>query len=656
MLKNIIVIINCRGRKCEGSTKVTQTIDLVLNEPVELIHHQRRRREGFSLVEVLISIGILSSIVGVSVFALSYLKGTKQQKLKTNVAMLNSAARLYEANGGSLEGIVDHRQVIARLKTVSSNWKEIAGLRHSMVDVRLDIEETSKDGGWRAVWVPEKKRFTLAKAGTGIADFFFNEKLSEDDVVAEKRLARFEFAEHDTWVWDYEDRDTAVTGDPSFPSDPNGTAGGGGGTSDALVLDPPGFSTSGGMFPMEAFEIDVTLINPNPSYSSVVLYAVSAGTWKEYAGETISVEPGTSIEAYAKSRDPGWSDSEHALEFYQLEEAELEIAINFEKAAYNFMELGGAMLPGIYEPVLAQPGLVTMDHISSEYFKYLYNGMIRFEQTVTDGNGNVVVDSKALSLGTELAFATPLGSNVSLAPSVSDVAYTDVPGSTLSDAEIDSIVNGQQPVTAPIPISLSTFGNTKSATIEVVAQSSVPEFQSSPVKSVTLEAEKINLSAPVITEEPRPDGITEVGVHFVSMELESTLGNVPEGARIFYTTDDSDPGDDGIGGPSSATAQLYEGPFLIAQPRNVPIRARVYGPDGHQNWFDKSPPETIVWPPPPDLGFSMNMSPNNTGESTPPGQGNGPTWSTGDGNGGNSPWDGGFFNNPNNNGSGSWWE
>ncbi len=69
-------------------------------------------------------------------------------------------------------------------------------------------------------------------------------------------------------------------------------------------------------------------------------------------------------------------------------------------------------------------------------------------------------------------------------------------------------------------------------------------------------------------------------------------GDMPVGARIYYTTDGSDPGSDGNGNPLSGT--LYTGAFDPLHgagewETGAVVNARVYPPQEYAGWFQVSP-------------------------------------------------------------------
>jgi hypothetical protein len=130
-----------------------------------------------------------------------------------------------------------------------------------------------------------------------------------------------------------------------------------------------------------------------------------------------------------------------------------------------------------------------------------------------------------------------------------------------------------------------------------------------------IEAETRRILNPLIREQPRPDGLFIYGEHYVEIDLDSETGEIPAGSRVYYTTDGTDPGE-GTSAPTASSATLYKGPFLVQQPDGQPIKARVYGPDGTDQWFDASAESEIVWPLVVTIGFTMDASTNEPAAGT----------------------------------------
>jgi prepilin-type N-terminal cleavage/methylation domain-containing protein len=520
-----------------------------------VLKNQKFKR-GVTLVELLISMAVLSTLSAIAIFAATNLTGaSKKQKLMGDVATLNSALRVYQASGGDLSGVTDGSGALTRLKSVSNNWKEIAGLRESMIDPRLTVETISGGSDIRAVWDKDYMRFKIAKSGDGVKAFVLSDTI--ETVAPEDRTANLELAKKDTWVWDYKDHENEGRGTPNLPgglSPPPPPVD----ISAALPLSPPEISKVGKAYPLEDFDMEVFLRNPNSTNISTLMVSTEPDKWRIYYGGPIPVSIGTTIKAYAKSTDTeNWYDSALITHSYSMIPIPLEIVLNFDKSAYNYAELGGAMIPGVYSPVAALPGTVSLTNAAEIPSKYLTEGSFGIFST---------------------AGAMP-EEKVSL-----DVAYSGT-----------------------VPLSLAAFGSNSSIQVTAEARSFASELETSKVEIVNVSVDPIELRAPIILEQPRPDGLIVYGQHFLVMDLDSALGDMPEGASIYYTTDGSDPGyQDGL--PTSPAARLYEEPFIVTQPQRVPVKACVYPPEGYIQWFLVSSPSQIAWPAPPRIDYSTAIT------------------------------------------------
>ena len=134
------------------------------------------------------SIAVVSMIGSVAIYGItSVLPGTKDGKLRRDVATLNRAFQTYEANGGDLSDL-DAQGALNKLKrkTTSESAKQLAGLAGRMVDNRLAValqttEEATGDRP-RAYWNATTKRFEVrSTGGQGIREFVLKEEQINQD-------------------------------------------------------------------------------------------------------------------------------------------------------------------------------------------------------------------------------------------------------------------------------------------------------------------------------------------------------------------------------------------------------------------------------------------------------------------------------------------
>ncbi|HSI62833.1 MAG TPA: choice-of-anchor K domain-containing protein [Candidatus Saccharimonadia bacterium] len=184
----------------------------MVRPPVFLSTRLRTTPSGFSLVELIIAIVLMSLLAGVAITLLSQSRtGTITTKLRTDVVRLNQIISMYLADGGSLDGATTPEAVIAKLKTVRTDAdakRQVGGLTGRGVDIRLvprpatDREKASANP--RAVWNNTAKRFDISTSvgDAGVADFVLDDSLASVNFPTESRT-RTTLLYNDTngWVW-----------------------------------------------------------------------------------------------------------------------------------------------------------------------------------------------------------------------------------------------------------------------------------------------------------------------------------------------------------------------------------------------------------------------------------------------------------------------
>ncbi|MCB1235224.1 MAG: choice-of-anchor K domain-containing protein [Verrucomicrobiae bacterium] len=285
---------------------------------------------------------------------------TRSAKLTSDVKNLNSAIRIYLANGGSLDGLTTPAEIVQKLKTTQSNSEarqHTGGASSSMVDPRVvpvmqnATEAATSDP--RAVYNAATQLFEVATSGAGgVKEFQLDENLNEAPSAVETRdQGSLHYAETSTWVWDFQNRSNPsthtgpttvnVSDEPadSTPSSggggtepPTGGGSGGSGGTDPPDPDPdpdpevdppaapylpfPSFSQSSGGHPFADFPLMLEITNvPDPAYSQAVI-KVGSGTWQNYTG-SVSVPINTSVQAQFLTLDPdAYQNSAVASAYY----------------------------------------------------------------------------------------------------------------------------------------------------------------------------------------------------------------------------------------------------------------------------------------------------------------------------------------------------
>jgi hypothetical protein len=481
------------------------------------------------------------------------------------VDTLNRAISIYELSGGSLEGIYPHPWwILGKLKSrvLEDEVDQATAFTGSMIDPRLQpvfmsaSERASDD--LRSVWNPTDRKFEIldgpTESGAHIKSFKLTDDTWVDDIVTEyfanNEEARdgrsYNYASADGWVWNYEG--DAAAGPRPEPTTIPLSMGFGAATSAGLGagmsrLDPPTFSIPAGSYTLSGFPMALSLGNPNDPAVSEIVYSISLGVWEPYDGTPIAVGVDDVVTAQAVSTDTSiWADSNYVDSAYDSVPLQLEVGLAVASSV-NWVEAGGPVEPGGPPASPASSGLITLANEAE-----IPNGY--------ESSSNFMV------------YWTTDGSD----PMSSGTRHQGGPFSGGFGGE-------------RVDLALSEWGDRTSLPIQVIAEAlDTGMFITSQVESRTVMISPTTLRAPQISN---------VG-STVTMNLETTFGDMPTGARIYYNLDGTDPGDDGNGNPVIGTE--YAGPFVLSggDCTGFAIQARVYPPAGNEHWFTTSPRSNLA--------------------------------------------------------------
>jgi type II secretory pathway pseudopilin PulG len=197
-------------------------------------------RKAFTLVEVLVVVGVLSAIGAMGIRAVSDTRtNSREIKLASDVNTLNNAVLMYKAAGGQLTGNESVEEILAKLKTrrTAETAVESMDVTGSFLDPRVyAIYQSDDEAGSQSSRVVFRDGvFSYAGAGEkGVKAFGLSRQDVSTDVVYESDRRDFLKAGVKTgWIWDYEDpaeepSPTATTPAPSttppepepIPTDP----------------------------------------------------------------------------------------------------------------------------------------------------------------------------------------------------------------------------------------------------------------------------------------------------------------------------------------------------------------------------------------------------------------------------------------------------
>lgn len=269
---------------------------------------QSRRVCGFSLLEILIVLAALSSVAAM---AFIHLSGTadsvRSVRLTHDVAALNQAVLTYVASGGTLAGVTDGNDVVAKLKTVAAPAQKstIAGLRGSMIDLRLrGVPAAGSPAGTpRAVWDVAKSRFLIQTSGDGFSAFILDSAATPTVPVGESRNVLLAMSTSDHWIWSTSEPAVVAAAPRAAPVSAEvpvemATAG-----PNMTVLQAPGFSLPGALYDYSAFNPDlkVSLTDPNSPNTAQLYYSVANGPWVAWTGTPLSIPRALTTELRAYS-------------------------------------------------------------------------------------------------------------------------------------------------------------------------------------------------------------------------------------------------------------------------------------------------------------------------------------------------------------------
>ena len=504
------------------------------------------RKRGFSLIEILMVVAAMSTIGAIGIVQLgNTTTAVKSTKLQQDVAAVNRAVKTYVMSGGDLMTVQTGEQVIERLKSVASasQRSKIAGLRGAMLDHRIKPIPTNSGDRPRAVWNDSKKTFFIENTGAGFSEFVLDDTITAP-AQQDNRSMAMALDTKDKWIWKFNEAGAPVHR-PGMATSPVTTH-----TSPVAPVDPillqlaaPAFSLTGGNHPLRNFDLNVSLSNPNSNGSSDILYSIGRGPFQRYTGPLI-VTPNTVITAYSDSLNPDmWSDSGPLANTYTFQPVALQLNFAVPKTAVTYQEVGGRMIPGTTAlPDLLTGGRASLLNASDLPAKHSNDSVFNIRWTY---DGSDPLRSADAATGSPFTGGFP-GQNVATA--------------------------------------LDLWGTNPSLPIRVAAKAiNTTLVSSSPIVGVTLTALPVTLRPPLITLDPA------TGQAFIA--LDTRFSDMPEGARIGYTTDGKDPADK----LTPSGKGLYTGPFT--SPGGTRIMARVYPPEGREAWFITSSSASVLTPP-----------------------------------------------------------
>lgn len=169
---------------------------------------------GFTLLEVLVIVGVMSVVASIGYVAYSEVReNVREMKLINDVSVLNAAVIAYRASGGTLSTQTDAESVLFKLKQSppERDQKTLVGATTgSLIDRRIVMVRAEKFGTsssrLRAFWDKNAQMFKItSKPADGqIARFVLDEDSDKIPYgVDESRSSVYSYSEQTHWIWDY---------------------------------------------------------------------------------------------------------------------------------------------------------------------------------------------------------------------------------------------------------------------------------------------------------------------------------------------------------------------------------------------------------------------------------------------------------------------
>ncbi len=297
-------------------------------------------QRAFSLMEMVITVAVIGLLAALAtVTATHVVSKSHEQKLFSDVQTLNRGITAYLSSGGDLSEADSPEKVLSALKQGFANAARMPGWGGAKIDERLvAIRQTADEASgdrWRAYWNATGQQFELARGG-GEGGIKFFELASAPLVGAPgggtppEGRSPLLYAEQGNWIWDYAEAeaesrlapseidlhpvpDSTLT-PPSTGSPPPPSA--------TTPLSVPTYSVAAGAYPIGAFNMPLTLHNPNSAEFSDVYYSINFGKWQLYSG-ALNITPGSVVAAQAISRSDLYSNSSRAQQSYTAIPADL---------------------------------------------------------------------------------------------------------------------------------------------------------------------------------------------------------------------------------------------------------------------------------------------------------------------------------------------
>lgn len=281
---------------------------------------RRPKNAGISVVEMILSVATLGLIATVATMGVTNVReGAQKNKLNSDVQALNSAIRIYLANGGNMEGVTTADAALLKLKSSrSKSDKElhVGAPPGRMIDNRVATAPVAADS-WkaRAQYNSASQRFETVENQAGI-EFILDDSLAEVSPDLETRENTVSYAKTSSWVWDHTStiNPGAPAGPSTFGTNPNPANSVPSTAAPEPEPEPettppvprlpyPQIDKDNGPHPEEDFPLAVTVTNPPASADGAPVFQINSDPWMPYTGP-VSVPMNSSIRVQFMTVDP----------------------------------------------------------------------------------------------------------------------------------------------------------------------------------------------------------------------------------------------------------------------------------------------------------------------------------------------------------------
>lgn len=439
---------------------------------------------GLTLVEITLTMVAIAIIASVLVPSIGGIRTRVQLvKLQNDVDRINDAIDIYRASGGDLGDLKEPQAILDRLKSVrlSSSANQYVGLTGSTIDRRLAarVIQGSSQNVSRAVWNPSQHRFVIDSRGSGVVEFYLDDRLAEIDYGEETRKnSALDYNGDPGWIWSYRDRPNpaaTATGPPgvpvaSVPEAPLPPA-----LAAPVKLREPAILPGGGTFKPSEFPQTVTVSNPNDP-STWLMVSIDGGAYFKYSAP-LSITGNATLVAFATGSPDRWISSQPTVATFRRSDPVRLLPPTISLSANQFDDDTPLISVSLSDPnpsgqsrlfyTIVPPGGTTPPRSGWSS----YTGPLSLSANTYPSGFTAIAyawaldpvdyqdsDSSSRSAGADFIFEDPGLTDVLYIIDVSGSMATKVGGSTRIDLVVAALTDAINRLSSQARFSVTTFG------------------------------------------------------------------------------------------------------------------------------------------------------------------------------------------------------